>query len=227
MKVTIGTAEVADGVRHHAHSFRVNHSRTLQVAQFLRAARASVFDRGNIVTQVQFGVDRAFDSKQGALGWLFRHYGLISGTQDVRFEVDNGDGTSTVIECPGAGVSASDGEWQGLCVPVAYQLQVPSIEISEGPALEWEGREVRYRDDITGDIGGASSDLDAIATISKTAGQVAFWVYLYGEMMMVLLLDDPDPGNTVGTGLGQGGNGIVIPVDHDPDTNAKIWQVKK
>jgi len=219
MRITIGTTVVADGVRHLAHSFRVGHSRSLQVSGFLRAARAAVFDRGNITTRVSFGVDRAFDSAPGALGWLMRHFDLISGTQDVLFELDNEDGTSTVIGCSGAGVSASEGQWEGLCIPVSYDLQVPSIEISSGPALEWEGAEMRVRTDITGLTGGGPSNLDGIATTSFTPGEKFLWLWIGDRLRCWAFV--PDGGDAAEAVVDYAGT--VIPDDHDPATNPNKW----
>jgi hypothetical protein len=223
MKITIGTTLVCDGVRLHAYDLRVAHSRSLQVQGFLRALRSTVFDRGNMSQRVSFRVDRTFDSVSAAWQWILTHYALFQGTQDVKFEIDNGAGGSLVIDCLASGVGSSDAEWKGLCVPVSYELEIVAVDVTAGGALEWEGAEMRLRYDLDGLTGGTSTKLDAITTVSKTPGQTAIWTYIGGVIQLWILITDPDPGVTAEDAPG----GIVKPDDYHASTNPKIWVLKK
>lgn len=94
------------------------------------------------------------------------------------------------------------------------------------PLALMDSRYVANLSALTGLTGGGATNLDGQVTADVAIGFTAFITPSlagFAQAKHMRLIADPDPGVTVGNDDPAAGTLIVIPLDYDEETNAKIW----
>jgi hypothetical protein len=95
------------------------------------------------------------------------------------------------------------------------------VPLSATPAYPPPAQLLLWRSDITGLTGGGATNLDGLTTANgQYNGRLIAMVEAGspGTFRLYELIDDPAPGVTV-----EDDPGIILPDDHDPVSNPKIW----
>jgi len=111
----------------------VNGRQVIQEAQFIRAATAGLFARGNRAVTLSFTVTRVFGSFSAAEEFALTHYGALSdgpatltcrcGSTDILFE-------EAVLE------SVSTPTYKGSCVLITYSFRAPGTTSTTTPLFD-------------------------------------------------------------------------------------------
>jgi len=129
-KVKYGDIWLAAGDDEYVDGFHVSGRWAVQVAELLRAASVKVFGRGNRKTEVQFSINRQFDTVAACqLGQLIYPQSLpASGT--VLFYLQDG----SVLTAPNAVVETLEmPKYRGLSLDISYSIIFPQIILGTVP----------------------------------------------------------------------------------------------
>ena len=102
--------------------FRISGQVSSQIAQFLRAGNAKVFNRGNLRTSIAFSVRREFSSTQAAEFWLLNHVKTVQREDTLYMFAQAESGNEIQVTVSDCVLTLTDLQHEGVSVRVSYQI---------------------------------------------------------------------------------------------------------
>jgi len=100
MKIDINDIPLALGSQHKEipQNLKINETRIVQVATFMRADQAQTFNRGNVKTMVTFDLRRHHGSPDKAESYLLEHSGFIQSLHGTLRFSPEGEGAPYYLQ---------------------------------------------------------------------------------------------------------------------------------
>jgi len=145
VEFTWESIKLADNTDYPAFGVTLNGAQIVQEAQFIRAATAALYGRGNRKVQVSFNATKTFTTVREAQEFVLNHYNLLSDEGTLTIRIGAGDESPYDVYLADAVLAGiSFPEYIGCMVTVQYQFAAPAISgIDYTPPAE--GTEVDIR----------------------------------------------------------------------------------
>lgn len=186
MRVTYDLTDLTPSFREEAVDATVNGQQVVEVADFVRAVHASVFPRGNRVTEFAFRACRVFASEALAGAFFLTHHAALPDSGVLTVEVGP-SATPTTFYLSGAALAdVRFGPWIGASVWVSYLFRAGAAFTTETPTLpdELEGTDMLKRNTV------------AIADATRT-GAVTFSSAFGAAPSVVASVEAPDGSSAI------------------------------